>query len=246
MSLEKTDLIEGNPIKIITVAGTPSSGKTALISHLARLWKKSGVHVAAVKFDALSTADDAWFRDRVGIPAIKGLGEYICPDHYYVSNLEEVVAWGSSMGAQILFIETAGLCLRCAPHIEEVPAVTVVDVLAGINAPEKMGPLLSLVDVVVITKGDMVSQAEKEVFIHRIREANPRAEIFQLNGLTGSGAIPLRRLMDTWPKRQGLSGLQLRYSMPASICSYCTGETRIGEEFQSGNVTKIDIPGGAA
>jgi len=241
MSQVKTD-----QIKIITIAGTPSSGKTAVISHLARLWEAAGLRVAAAKFDALSTGDDVWFRERVGIPAVKGLGKYICPDHFYISNLEEVVAWGREQSARILFIETAGLCLRCAPHIENIPAVTVMDVLAGMDAPEKMGPLLSLADVVVVTKGDMVSQAEKEVFIHRIRQANPGAQVFQINGLTGSGAIPLRRLMDTWPGREGVSGLSLRYSMPASVCSYCTGETRIGESFQSGNVTKIQIPKAAS
>lgn len=230
------------PIKIITMAGTPSSGKTAVISHLARLNKMAGLKVAAAKFDALSTGDDVHFRERVGIPAIKGLGEYICPDHFYVSNLEEVVAWGQKLCVDVLFIETAGLCLRCAPHIDQVPAVTVADLLAGIDAPEKMGPLLNLADVVVVTKGDMVSQAEKEVFIHRIRQVNPGAQIFQINGLTGSGAIPLKRLMDTWQGRSGLSGLKLRYSMPASVCSYCTGEIRIGTEFQSGNVIKLKIP----
>ena len=228
-------------MKLITVAGTPSAGKTALISHLARLFAKDDIRVAAAKFDALATRDDEHFKNRVGIPSVKGLGNYVCPDHFYVSNLEEVVAWGKDEGADLLFIETAGLCLRCAPHIESIPAITVMDQLAGIDSPEKMGPLLNLADVVVVTKGDMVSQAEKEVFVHRISQVNPAAGIFQVNGLTGSGAIPLRRLIDTWKESDGLAGLHLRYSMPASICSYCTGETRIGTAFQSGNVTKINI-----
>ncbi len=231
-------------MKIITIAGTPSSGKTAVVSALARLYRARDIQVAAVKFDALATTDDAWFRERVGIPAIKGLGAYICPDHFYVSNLEEATQWGRDQGARILFMETAGLCLRCAPHIETIPAVTVTDLLAGMDAPEKMGPLLSLADVVVVTKADMVSQAEKEVFIHGIEKVNPSARIFQVNGLTGSGALPLKRLMDTWPEHNDLTGLSLRYAMPASVCSYCTGETRIGSQFQSGNVTKMSINGG--
>lgn len=225
--------------RIITVAGTPSAGKTAVIAHLARLFLDQGVRVAAVKFDALATRDDLHFQTRVGIPAVKGLGDYICPDHFYVSNLEEVAAWGRDQGAELLFIETAGLCLRCAPHIETIPAVTVMDLLAGIDAPDKMGPLLDLADVVVVTKGDMVSQAEKEVFLHRISQVNPGAMIFQINGLTGSGALPLKRLAETWEPAGRIADLKLRYSMPASVCSYCTGETRIGQEFQSGNVVKI-------
>lgn len=230
-----------NKLKIITIAGTPSSGKTAVISHLARLFLKQNIRVAAAKFDALATQDDIHFKTRVGIPSIKGLSDYICPDHYYVSNLEEVVAWGKSQGAQLLFIETAGLCLRCAPHIQEIPAISIMDHLSGINAPEKMGPLLNLADAVVVTKGDMVSQAEKEVFLYKIRQINPTAFLFQVNGLTGSGNLPLKRLIDTWESVEGISNLSLRYSMPASVCSYCTGETRIGRKFQSGNVKKIEL-----
>ena len=29
--------------------------------------------------------------------------------------------------------------------------------------------------------------------------------------------------------------------MPSALCSYCLGETRIGEEHQMGNVRKIDL-----
>ncbi len=227
-------------LKVITVAGTPSSGKTAVISHLARLLLSQGVRVAAAKFDALVTHDDQYFRDQVDIPAIKGLSDYICPDHYYVSNIEEILEWGRQEDAQILFIETAGLCLRCAPHITDIPAICVLDDLAGVNAPEKMGPILSLADVVVVTKADMVSQAEKEVVFHKIRQINPGAALFQVNGLTGSGCLPLTRLIHTWEPIGDSTNLTLRYSMPASICSYCTGEQRIGREFQSGNVKKID------
>jgi hypothetical protein len=29
--------------------------------------------------------------------------------------------------------------------------------------------------------------------------------------------------------------------MPSAMCSYCLGETRIGEEHQLGNVRKIEL-----
>ncbi len=237
------DLEKNSPttaLQVITVAGTPSSGKTAVIAHLANLLRSQGLRIAAAKFDALVTRDDEYFRTKVSIPAIKGLSDYICPDHYYVSNVQEVIEWGKKENAQILFIETAGLCLRCAPHITDIPAICVLDDLAGIEAPEKMGPILSLADAVVVTKADMVSQAEKEVVFHKIRQVNPTAVLFQVNGLTGSGCLPLARLIHTWAPVGDIANLSLRYSMPASICSYCTGEQRIGREFQSGNVKKIE------
>ena len=29
--------------------------------------------------------------------------------------------------------------------------------------------------------------------------------------------------------------------MPSALCSYCLGETRIGEQYQMGNVRKMDL-----
>ncbi|KMY66237.1 hypothetical protein AAU61_17275 [Desulfocarbo indianensis] len=228
-------------MKVITIAGTPSSGKTSVLLHTLNLFKAEGIKTAAVKFDALATQDHDLYQRRLGIPAIRGLSDYVCPDHYYVSNLEEVLAWGHEQGAALLVIETAGLCFRCAPHINGVPAVTVIDNLSGLGAPEKMGPALKLADVVAITKGDLVSQAEKEVFLHRVRQVNQTARAFHCNGLTGNGVLALKRMIDQWPEVPSLTGLKLRYSMPASVCSYCTGEIRVGRNFQTGNVVKIHV-----
>lgn len=227
-------------MKVITVAGPPSAGKSSVITHAIRKFLDEGVLTVVAKFDALATRDDVMFAEKLGIPAISGVSDYVCPDHYYVSNLEEVYAWGKENRARIMFIETAGLCFRCAPHIHGVPAVTVVDNLSGLGSPEKMGPALFLADVVVVTKGDLVSQAEKEVFAHRVKQVNPKAHVFHVNGLTGNGSLLLKRIIDQWGDVGGLARRKLRYSMPASICSYCTGETRIGRDYQSGNVVKIN------
>lgn len=226
-------------MKVITIAGAPSSGKTSVVLHALKLYTAQGAKAAAVKFDALATQDHEAYRLKLGIPAIRGLSDYVCPDHYYVSNLEEVLVWGQEQEAHLLIIETAGLCYRCAPHIEGVPAVTVIDNLSGLDSPEKMGPALKLADVVVITKGDLVSQAEKEVFLHRVKQVNPQAKAFHCNGLTGNGSLSLKRMIDTCPEVESLTGLSLRYSMPASVCSYCTGEIRVGRAYQTGNVVKI-------
>ena len=233
-------------MKVVTIAGTPSAGKTVVTLHLIRQLAKEGLKSAAVKFDTLGTTDDEIYREKLGIPAIKGLSDYLCPDHYFVSNLEEACAWGNSQKADFLFIETAGLCYRCAPHVHDIPAITVIDNLGGMEAPRKMGPVLTLADVVVVTKSDLVSQAEKEVFAHRVSQVNEDAVVIHINGLTGTGALHLKRICEQWPDAENLEGLKLRYSMPASICSYCTGETRIGRRFQSGNVEKLLLAEGVA
>jgi Ni2+-binding GTPase involved in maturation of urease and hydrogenase len=221
-------------------------GKTSVILHLAALLAKEGVRPAVVKFDALSSADDVIFREKLGIPALVGLSDYVCPDHYYVSNIEEACVWGREAGADLLVLETAGLCHRCAPHIKGVPALTVLDSLGGVDAPRKMGPAASLADIIVVTKCDLVSQAEREVFDFAVASVNPTAAIVHVNGLTGTGALHLQRMARTWPRVDGVEDAVLRYSMPASICSYCTGERRIGRRYQSGNVEKLVVAKEAA
>ncbi len=226
-------------MKVVIVAGPPSAGKTAVIVQSAYWLRQAKLALAALKFDTRSSADPERFARQLGIPALGGLSGYLCPDHYFVSNLEEAVDWGRHHQAQVLFVETAGLCLRCAPHVEGVLAVTVLESLGGLDAPAKIGPLLSLADVVVLTKGDLVSQAEREVLLHGIRQVNPGAVVLAVNGLTGTGSLLLARRVLDWPETQEVGQRRLRHDMPASICSYCTGERRIGRDFQTGNVEKL-------
>jgi ABC-type lipoprotein export system ATPase subunit len=67
----------------------------------------------------------------------------------------------------------------------------------GIDAPEKIGPMLRMADVIAVTKGDLVSQAEREVYRHRIRQMNRRAVIRHVNGLTGQGCKDLAEIIAT-------------------------------------------------
>lgn len=226
----------------LIVAGPPSSGKTAVIMHAAKRLMSNGERVSAVKFDTRSSLDPETYASKLGVPAIGGISGYLCPDHYFISNMEEAMAWGKNQDADCLFIETAGLCLRCAPHIRGVMAVTIVDCLGGIQAPEKMGPMLSLADVVILTKGDLVSQAEREVITHGVRGVNSDGEVIAVNGLMGTGVLNLVRRIREYPHPETLSGGVLRHDMPAAICSYCTGEKRVGQKYQSGSVEKLHIP----
>lgn len=228
-------------MNLVTVSGPPSSGKTAVILKTAAALIAAGLEVGVVKFDCLYTDDDELYR-KAGIRVKKGLSGQLCPDHYFVSNIEEVVGWGKASGLDLLISESAGLCNRCSPYLRGIKAVCVIDNLSGINTPKKIGPLLKLADIVVITKGDIVSQAEREVFTSRVNAVNPGAVIIHVNGLTGQGSYELSTLLRSdGTELTTLKGMKLRFSMPAALCSYCLGETRIGEEHQLGNVRKIDL-----
>ena len=228
-------------MNLITVSGPPSSGKTALIIKTIESLKIRKLKVGVVKFDCLYTDDDKLY-EKAGVPVKKGLSGSLCPDHYFVSNIEEVVQWGRKEDLDVLITESAGLCNRCSPYIQNIKAVCVIDNLSGINTPKKIGPMLKTADIVVITKGDIVSQAEREVFASRINSVNPNAVVMHVNGLTGQGAYEFSTIMyKENEKLETLEGKKLRFPMPSATCSYCLGETRIGSEHQMGNIRKIDL-----
>jgi len=227
-------------LKIITVSGPPSSGKTSVIIKTIEYLKKDQLEIGVVKFDSLSTYDDQMYK-KLGVKVKVGLSGNLCPDHYYMTNIEDCVKWGVSEKLDMLISESAGLCNRCSPHIRDVLAICVIDNLSGINTPKKIGPMLRLADIVVITKGDIVSQAEREVFAFRAKQSSPRASIVFINGITGQGAYDLSLRLKEANDYESVIDKKLRFSMPAAVCSYCTGEIRIGERYQTGNIKKIKL-----
>jgi hypothetical protein len=122
--------------------------------------------------------------------------------------------------------------------------------------------MLLFADMVVITKADVVSQAEREVFAFRAREANRKARFLFVNGLTGEGTSELARFLKDAPgigptasagptvsagptaSTDSLNHSRMRFPLPSALCSYCLGETRIGEDYVTNSVIarKIEIP----
>lgn len=225
-------------MKLVTVSGPPSCGKTSVILRLAEILKDQKLGV--VKFDCLTSFDEAVYA-HAGIPVRVGFSGKLCPDHYFISNVEGAFEWGKREGFDILVTESAGLCNRCSPHIRTVLSICVIDNLSGVNTPRKIGPMLKFADIVVITKGDIVSQAEREVFAQNVRLVNEKATIIHVNGITGQGAYLLRNCVNNTVELETLAGKSLRFTTPSSICSYCTGETMIGEQFRLGMTKKMEF-----
>lgn len=227
-------------MKLLVVAGPPSSGKTSVILQLiAALGVPRGM-AGVVKFDCLTSFDHLRYRE-AGVPVVTGFSGATCPDHYFVSNIEDAVAWGKKKGLEWLITESVGLCNRCSPYINGVPAICVIDAIAGVNTPRKIGPMLKMADYVIITKGDIVSQAEREVFAFHVRQVNTAARVLFVNGITGQGATALKRYALQAPACDTLREKKLRFTTPSAVCSYCTGERRIGESYQMGMLKKMEF-----
>ncbi len=227
-------------MKLITVSGPPSSGKTSVILQLIDQLHADGATAAVIKFDCLTSFDQSRYEE-AGVPFQVGLAGKFCPDHFFTTNIEECLAWGQSLGVDYLITESAGLCNRCSPHITDVMAVCVIDNLAGLYTPRKIGPMLKLADLVVVTKGDIVSQAEREVFHYNILQANAKAKVIFVNGINGQGAFLLKKQLEQAPETLSVRGSRLRFTTPAAVCSYCTGETRIGSRYQMGFQKRMEF-----
>src|SRR5690554_1833823 len=79
-------------------------------------------------------------------------------------------------------------------------------------------------------KGDIVSQAEREVFASKVNSVNPKAMTMHINGLTGQGAFELSTLLYDEDRRlETVTGMELRYPMPSALCSR-SEERRVGKE----------------
>lgn len=228
-------------MNLIIFSGPPSSGKTSVILKSCEALRNRNIKAGVVKFDCLYTDDDAIY-EKANIPVKKGLSGGLCPDHFFVSNIEQVVQWGIEQKLDVLITESAGLCNRCSPYIQNILGVCVIDNLSGINTPKKIGPMLKMADIVVVTKSDIVSQAEREVFMSKVNFVNPTAITMNVNGLTGQGAYELSTLLYSEDKNiDTVKSMKLRFPMPTALCSYCLGETRIGEDYQKGNIRKMNM-----
>ncbi len=228
--------------RIIMVSGGAAVGKTALLKAMIPYLGRNGHSGSVCKMDCLHSKDQEIY-DRLGIPCVTGLSQDICPDHFLVSNLPELWNWAQKLGSEFLFIESAGLCHRCSPATEQTAAICVLDATASCQAPAQMGPMLTQADSIVVTKVDMVSQAEREIIAYRLKELCPQANIFFIDGREGYGTELVGDWILSLPSIETYENDRLRHTMPSGVCSYCVGERRVGSDFQLGVVGKIDFTG---
>jgi Ni2+-binding GTPase involved in maturation of urease and hydrogenase len=211
-------------MKFIIFAGTPGSGKTSIIKYIIQELRNN-FRLFFAKFDCLQTSDDERIAGEYKIPAVKKLAGELCPDHYTALEIPKIIK--ENKDKDVIILETAGLCLRCSPYIKEGLGINVLDIISG--DPSRYGPILTEADVVAISKGDLISQAEREIFRAKVLKVNPKAKITEINGLTGEGAIDIAEFIKESSDIKN-EKLTLKHSMPSAVCGYCYGNKIIGEK----------------
>jgi len=224
-------------VKVVICAGPPTSGKTTVLKQVAQRLIAKGHKLAYLKIDVQYADEDELFRERFGIPARKIYSGDLCPDHCTVVVLGDAVKWGKEEGVDVLIIETAGLCLRCSPYIESSLGIVVLEATSGMNLPRKIGPMLSLADIAVVTKMDLVSQAEREVFRANINEA-AKIPVIETDALHGINIDQVVRKIEVMQEIK--EPLVLRGNPPLGVCTICVGIKEIGWEKHFGVVRTLD------
>ncbi|TCL72430.1 Ni2+-binding GTPase involved in maturation of urease and hydrogenase [Hydrogenispora ethanolica] len=225
-------------MKLIIIAGPPSAGKTAVIKQIVANVKDE-LRTAFLKIDVVKAYEDIELEHEFGILTKKVYSGDLCPDHAGVMVLGDVVDWAEENRSDLLIVESAGLCLRCSPYLNQGLGIIVLSSISGIHAPEKMGAMVSLADVAVVTKIDLVSQAEREVLIQKIKEVHPGIILLETNALQGTSLQRLYRLIRESPDIDK-DHLILKGSPPLGTCTICVGKKEIGWKHHFGVVKKLD------
>ena len=225
-------------MKLVICAGPATTGKTAVLRHVIRKLKEGGQRTAFLKVDVQYAEEDEQFAKEFGIPTRKVYSGELCPDHCNVMVLGDALQWAAKSNSDVLLVETAGLCLRCSPYVDGGLWIIVLEATSGMNLPRKVGPMLSLADIAVVTKIDRVSQAEREVFRARIQDAAPEVHIREVNALHGIGIDPLMDYIKATPDAG--EGMKLRGNPPVGTCTICVGKKEIGWQNHFGVVRPLE------
>jgi len=227
-------------LKMMVIAGPPSAGKTSLTKQIVKRFRDD-MRIAFLKIDVVKAFEDIELKKEFNIITKKVYSGDLCPDHAGVMVLGDAIDWAQDNGTDLFIVESAGLCLRCSPYLNQGLGIIVLSSIAGIHAPEKMGAMVSLADIAVVTKIDLVSQAEREVLIQKIKDVHPHINLFETNALQGTS---LQRLFEMIKNSDPIEKdtLTLKGNPPLGTCTICVGKKEIGWKHHFGIIKKLDGP----
>jgi len=120
------------------------------------------------------------------------------PDHAGIMVLQDAIL-GAELRLRPSHHREAQASVSDAPPIPPIIRIAVLSAVSGSNSPLKMAPMIAQADMAVVTKTDLVSQAEKEVFREYIKEVAPSIDIIETNAIQGTGMRYLMKALSAYP-----------------------------------------------
>ena len=169
-------------MKLLLVGGPPSTGKTTTIQRIIEK-RKDKYKIAYLKMDVVTAREETLIKEKYGIDARTVYAGDLCPDHAEVMIITDAIKWAENISADLLIVESAGLCLRCSPYLNQGLGVVVLSMLSGLHSVDKMKQLICFADVALLTMNDLVCQAEREVYIKKIKSSFDKLKVIETNAL---------------------------------------------------------------
>jgi hydrogenase nickel incorporation protein HypB len=171
---------------VLNVVSSPGAGKTALLTKT--LNELKGRLRAGVIVGDLATDNDAARLRTTGAPVVQIATGTLC--HLEAGMVAEAMKQLDLRALDLLIIENVGnLVCPASFDLGEAVRVVVHSVTEGEDKPLKYPPMFYSADVVIVTKTDMAAAAgfDRELALKNIRQASPRAKIFELSARSGDG-----------------------------------------------------------
>jgi hydrogenase nickel incorporation protein HypB len=170
----------------LNVVSSPGAGKTALLQKM--LHELKGRLRCAVIVGDLATDNDAVRLRTTGAPVVPIATGTLC--HLEAGMVAEAMKQLDLRALDLLVIENVGnLVCPASFDLGESLRVVLLSVTEGEDKPLKYPPLFQSADVVLVTKTDLAAAAgfDRELALKNIRQAAPRARIFELSARHGEG-----------------------------------------------------------
>lgn len=225
-------------MKLLLIGGPPSTGKTTVIQRVIEK-RKDKYKIAYLKMDVVAAYEEKMIKEKYGIEAKTVYAGDLCPDHAEVMILTDAIKWAKDIGSDLLIVESAGLCLRCSPYLNQGLGVVVLSMLSGIHSVDKMKQLICLADIAMLTMNDLVCQAEREVYIKKLKNSFNELKIIETNALQGIAIEYLCNMIDE-SNEINENELELKGNPPLGTCSICMGSKKVGWKNHYGVVREID------
>ena len=170
----------------LNVVSSPGSGKTTLLQ--ATLNGLRGRLRCGVIVGDLATDNDAMRLRGTGAPVVQIATGTMC--HLEAGMVAQALKKLDVRALDLLLVENVGnLVCPASFDLGEALRVVLLSVTEGEDKPLKYPPIFVSADAVVVTKMDLEAAAgfDREAALRNIRQASPKAELFELSAKTGSG-----------------------------------------------------------